>query len=68
MDTRKVPILIPKRTVAARQGVCVRTVDRRVQKGLISPPLKIDERDYWPDDQAEADRQALIDRALARHA
>lgn len=67
MDNRT-PLLIPKRIVAQQQGVCTRTLNRRVQRGQISPPLKIDGRDFWTDTQADADRQALITRALTRGA
>ena len=64
----KVPTLIPKKLVAAQLGICVRSVDRKVKRGELSKPLKINGRDFWPSDRADIDRQKLIDFALTRHA
>jgi predicted site-specific integrase-resolvase len=38
----------PKRKFAERYGVTVRTVDRWVDDGVIDPPKRIKNREYFP--------------------
>jgi predicted site-specific integrase-resolvase len=42
--------LKPKRQKAEQCGVSVRTMDRWIAAGIMPQPLKINGRDYFPDD------------------
>ena len=39
--------LEPKRETARRFGVCTKTVDRWVDRGILGRPIKINGRDYF---------------------
>ena len=51
--------LIPTRKVAERFGVCMRTVERWVQAGILPQPTRINGRNYHTDGvQPQRDTQA----------
>jgi DNA-binding transcriptional MerR regulator len=54
--------LIPARAVARRYGVCLRSIDRWLKKGVIPKPTRtVNGRRYWRLDTLEtADRQHTL--------
>jgi hypothetical protein len=36
------------RTLAERHKVCVRTIERWVEAGILPQPMKINKRKFWP--------------------
>jgi predicted site-specific integrase-resolvase len=42
--------LEPKRKTAERFGVCTKTINRWVETGILSPPVRINGRDYFDPD------------------
>jgi predicted site-specific integrase-resolvase len=45
---RPASALEPTRVIAQRHDVCIRTVERWIEAGLLPPPMKINGRKYWP--------------------
>ena len=41
--------LKPTRTIAAENKVCVRTIERWVEQGILPEPMRINNRRYWPE-------------------
>jgi hypothetical protein len=40
--------LDPTRVIAERHRVCVRTVERWTDAGILPPPVRINGRKFWP--------------------
>jgi hypothetical protein len=45
---RPAAALDPTRVVAERHKVCIRTIERWVEAGILPPPLRINGRKFWP--------------------
>jgi predicted site-specific integrase-resolvase len=45
---RSVQLLSTKK-IADLNGVCVRTVERWIEAGVLPPPIRIRKRRFWPD-------------------
>jgi len=45
---RPVTALDPTRVVAKRHQVCIRTVERWVEAGILPQPMRINGRKFWP--------------------
>jgi predicted site-specific integrase-resolvase len=41
--------MLPATKKADQLGVCTRTLDRWVESGILSQPVRINGRKYWPD-------------------
>ena len=40
--------LDPTRTIAERHQVCIRTIERWTDAGILPPPVRINGRKFWP--------------------
>jgi hypothetical protein len=40
--------LDPTRVIAERHDVCIRTVERWTDAGILPPPVRINGRKFWP--------------------
>ena len=53
------PKLKPAKAKAEDLGVSVRTLDRWAEAGILSAPIKIKQRKYWPSaEQPKSDNEA----------
>ena len=50
--------LEPKRRTAERFGVCTKTLDRWVERGILAPPKRVNGRDYFSPDCQPANERA----------
>jgi hypothetical protein len=49
-DEKRPRRIEPKRKTAERHGVCVKTIDRWVEREILDPPIRINGRDYFDAD------------------
>ncbi|HKF07594.1 MAG TPA: hypothetical protein VKB89_02585 [Xanthobacteraceae bacterium] len=44
---------LPTRVMSERYGVCVKTLERWTAAGILPPPIIINKRKYWDEEELE---------------
>jgi DNA-binding transcriptional MerR regulator len=52
--------LLPARAVRARYDVCAKTIDRWIEQGVLSEPVRINGRRYWYEHTLEKLERASV--------
>jgi DNA-binding transcriptional MerR regulator len=58
---------LPTRTLCQRYDVSARTIDRWLDAGILPPPMVVNHRRYWDEDELEQlERERMASREAVR--